>query len=120
MLSNSGAGEDPEIPLDSKIEPVNSKGNQPWIFTGRTDTESEAPVLGPPDAKSQLIGKHPGEPTHWKRTWERLREEERGTTEDEMVRWHHWLNRHEFEQTQGDSEGQGSLAWAVVHGVPKS
>ena len=91
-----------ESPLDSKeIKPVHPKGNQSWIFIGRTDTET--PLLWPPDAKSQLIGKHPDAGKDW---WQ----EEKATTEDEMVGWHHWLNGHEFEQTLGDSEGQGSLA----------
>ena len=89
-----------ESPLDSReIKPVNPKGNQPWLFIGRTDAEAEAPVLWPTDAKSQLIGK---DYDAWK-DW-RLK----GVTEDEMIGWHHWLNGHEFEQTLGDSEGQGS------------
>ena len=92
-----------ESPLDSKIKPVTLKGNQPWIFTGRTDAEAEAPTLWPPDAKSQLIGKDPDAGKDW-------RQEEKGAAEDEMVGWHHWLNGHEFEQTPGDTEGQGSLA----------
>ena len=88
-----------ESPLDCKeIKLVNPKGNKSWIFIGRTDTEAEAPVLWPPDAKSQLIGKDPG-----------AGQEEKGTAEDEMVGWHHWLNGHEFEQALGVSDGQGSL-----------
>ena len=95
----------PESPLDSKeIKPVNPKGNQPWILIGRTDAKTEAPVLCPPDAKSWLIGKDPDAGKEWRR-------EEKGMTEDEMVGWHHRLNRHEFEQTQGDGEGQGSLGF---------
>ena len=91
-------------PLDCKeIQPVHPKGDQSWVFIGRTDTEAETPILWPPDAKSWLIGKRP-----W--CWERLKEEEKGTTEDEMVGWHHWLNGHEFEQAPGDGEGQESLA----------
>ena len=78
------------------IKPVNPKGNQPWIFIGRTDTE--APILWPPYAKSWLTGKDPDAGKDW-------RQKEKGTTEDEMVGWHHWLNGHEFEQTLGDSEG---------------
>ena len=90
-----------ESPLDSKeIKPVNLKGNQPWIFTGRTD--AKALILWLPDVKSRLIGKDPDAGNDW-------RQEEKQTTEDEMVGWHHWLNGHEFEQTPGDSEGQGSL-----------
>ena len=93
-----------ESPLDSKeIKPVNLKGNQPWIPIGRTDAEAETPILWPPDVKSRLTGKLPDAGNDW-------RHEEKGATEDEMVRWHHWLNRHEFEQTQGDSEGQENMA----------
>ena len=88
-----------ESPWDSKdIKPVNPKGNQPWIYIGRTDAEAEAPILWPPDLKSQFIGKD----TDARKDWE---EEEKGTTEDEIFAWHHWLNGHEFEQTLGDSEG---------------
>ena len=82
-----------------EIKPVNLKVNQPWIFIGRTD--AEAPIPWPPD-KSRFIGKRP-----W--CWERLGQEKKGTSEDEMVGWHHWLSGHEFEQALGDSEGQGSL-----------
>ena len=93
-----------ESPLDCKeIQPVNSKGNQPWIFIGRTDAEAEAPKLWPPDVKGWLIGKDPDAGKDW-------RQEEKGMTEDEMVGWHHHLNVHKFEQTLEDSEGQGSLA----------
>ena len=101
-----------ENPLDGKeIKLGNSKGNQPWIFTGRTDTEAEAPILWPPDVKSQLIGKDPDAGKDWG--------QEKRATEDEMVGWPQRLNGHEFEQTQGGSEGQE--AWRVaVHGVPKS
>ena len=80
-----------ESPLDGEeIKPVNPKGNQPWIVIVRTDAEVEAPILWPPDAKSQLIGKDPDAGKDWG-------QEEKGTTEDEMVGWHHWLNGHEFE-----------------------
>ena len=90
-----------ESPLDYKeIKPVNSKGNQPWIVIGRTD--AEAPILWPPDAKSWLIWKDPESGKAWG-------QEEKGMTEDEMAGWHHQLNGHEFEQTLGDGEGQGSL-----------
>ena len=79
------------IPLDSKeIQPVHPKGNQSWIFIGRTDTEAETPILWPPDAKNWLIGKDPDAGKDW-------RQEEKGMTEDEMVGWHHWLSGHEFE-----------------------
>ena len=78
-------------PLDSKeIQPVHPKGNQCWIFIGRTDDEAETPILWPPDAKSWLIGKDPDAGKDW--GWV-----EKGTTEDEMVGWHHQLNGHEFE-----------------------
>ena len=92
-----------ESPLDCKeIKPVNPKGNQPWIFIGRTDAEAEAPILMPPDAKSRLTGKDPDVNKDW-------RQEEKGTTEDKIFEWHHWLSGHEFEQALGDSEGQGGL-----------
>ena len=93
-----------ESPLDSKeIKQVHPKGNQPWIFTGRTDAEAEAPILWPPDANSWLIGKDRDAGKDWRR-------EEKGTVEDEMVGWHHRLNGHESEQTSGDGEGLESLA----------
>ena len=93
-----------ESPLDNKeIKAVNPKGNQPWIFIGRTDAEVETPILWPPDAKSWLIR----EDTDAGKDW---RQEEKGMTEDKMVGWHHWLNGHEFEWAPGDTEGQGSLA----------
>ena len=92
-----------ESPLDCKdIKPVNLKGNQPWIFIGRTDAEAEALILWLLDAKSRLIRKEPDSGKDW---WQ----EEKETTEDERVGWHHQLNRHELEQALGDCEGQGSL-----------
>ena len=91
-----------ESPWNRKeIKPVNPIRNQPWIFIGRIDAEAEAPVLRPPDAKSRLIGKDPDAGKDWG--------QEKRVTEDEVVWWHHWLSGHEFEQTLGDSEGQGSL-----------
>jgi len=91
-------------PLDCKeIQQVHPKSNQSWIFIGRTDAEIEALILCPPHAKSWLIGKHPDAGKDW-------RQEEKGTTEDVMVGWHHWLNEHEFEWTLGVGDGQGSLA----------
>ena len=94
----------PESPLDWKeIKPVNPKGNQPWIYIGRTDVEAEAPTLWPTDAKDQLIGKDPNAEKDWG-------QEEKGVAEDEMAGWDHWLNGHEFEWTLEDSEGQRSLA----------
>ena len=93
-----------ESPLDSnEIEPNSPKGKQPWIFIGMTDAEAEAPIPWPPDLKSQHLGKDPATGKDWG-------QEEKRTTEDEMVGWHHRLNGGEFEQTPGDSEGQGSLA----------
>ena len=93
-----------ESPLDSnKIKPVNPKGNQSWIFIGRTDAEAEATKFWPPDVKSWLIGKDSDAGKDW-------RQEEKEATENEMVGWYHWINEHEFEQTPGDGEGQGSLA----------
>ena len=80
-----------ESPLDCKeIQPVLPKGNQSWMFIGRTDAETETPVLWPPDMKNGLTGKDPDPGKDW-------RQEKKGTTEDEMVGWHHWLNGHEFE-----------------------
>ena len=93
-----------ESSLDRKeIKPVHPKGDQSWIFIGRTDVEAETPVLWPPDAKSWLIGKDTDAGKDW-------RQEEKGTTEDEMVGWHHRLNRHELEQILWASEEQGRLA----------
>ena len=93
-----------ESPSDSKeIKPVNPKGSQPWRLIGRTDAEAVGAILWPPDGKTQLTGKDPDAGKDW-------RQEEKGMTEDEIVRWHHQLNRHEFEQTPGDSKGQRSLA----------
>ena len=90
-----------ESPLDCKeIQPVNPKGNQSWIFTGRTDAET--PILWPPDAKNWLTGKDPVAGKNW-------RQEEKGTTEDEVVGWHHHLEGHEFEQAPGVGDGPGSL-----------
>ena len=94
-----------ESPLDCKeIKLVNPKGNQSWIFIGRIDAEAEAPVLWPPDAKNCLIGKDPVAGKDWS-------QEEKGTTEDEMVGGHHQLDGHEFEQAMGVDEGQGSLEY---------
>ena len=81
----------PESPLDYKeIQPVRPKGNQSWMFIGRTDFEAETPILWPPDAKSWLIEKDPDAGKDWG-------QEEKGMTEDEMVGWYHWLYGHEFE-----------------------
>ena len=95
-------------PLDCKeIRPVNPKGNQSWIYIERTDAQAEAPILWPPDAKTWLIWKDPDSGKDWR--------QEKAVTEDEMFRWHHWLNGHEFEITQGD-EGQRSLAYCSSYG----
>jgi len=92
-----------ESPLGCKvIRPVQPKGNQSWIFIGRTDAEAETPILWPPDAKNWLSGKDPEAGKGW-------RQEER-MIEDETVGWYHWLNRHDFEQSLGAGIGQGSLA----------
>ena len=92
-----------ESPMDNKeIKPVNPKGNKPWLFIARTDAEADTPILWPPDATSQLIRKDPDAGKDW-------RQEEKGTTKDVMVGWHHWLNGHEFEQALGDDEEQGHL-----------
>ena len=90
-------------PIPTDIIKLITFCNQPWIFIGRTDGEAEAPILWPPDVKSWLIGKDPDAGKDWRR-------EEKGTTEDEMVGWCHWLNGCEFEQAPGDSERQESRA----------
>ena len=101
-------------PLDSKdIQPVHLKGNQSWLFTGRTDAEAETPILWPPDVKNWLIEKDPDTGRDWK--WE-----EKGKTEDEMIGWHHQLNGHEFEQALGVGDGQGGLACCSPWGCKKS
>ena len=97
-----------ESPLDCKeIKPVHPKGNQLWIFIGRTDAEAGAPILWPPDEKNWLIRKDPD-------AGQDRRQEEKGTTEDETIGWHYWLNGCEFQQTPGDSEGQGAWCTASV------
>ena len=102
-----------ESPLDcTEIQPGHPQGDQSWVFIERTDVDAETPILWPPEGKSWLIGKDPD-------AGKDSRREEKGTTENEMVGWHHWLDGHEFDQTSGNSEGQGSLC-AAVHGVAKS
>ena len=92
-----------ESPLDYKeIQLVNPKGNQSWIFIGRTDAEAETPILWLPDAKNWLIGNDPDAGKDWKH-------EQKGMTEDEMVGWHYWVDGDEFEQAPGVGDGQGSL-----------
>ena len=91
-----------ESPLDCKeIQLVNPKGNQSWIFIGRTDVEAETPILGLPDPKNWLIGKDPDAGKDW-------RQEEKGTIDDEMVGWHHWFDGHEFEQALVCGDGHES------------
>ena len=93
-----------QSPLDCKeIQPVHSKGDQPWVFFGRTDAKAETPILWPPHAKSWLIGKDSDAGRDWG-------QEEKGMTEDEIVGWHHRLDGHEFEWTPGVGDGQGGLA----------
>ena len=103
-----------ESPLDCKeIQPVHPKGNKSWIFIGRTDVEAETPILWPPDRKNWLTGKDPDAGKNW-------RQEEKRTTEDEMVGWHHWLDGHEFEQALGVDNGQGSLVCCSPWGYKES
>ena len=97
-----------ESPLDSKeIQSVHPKGDQSWVFIGRTDAEDETPIFWPPHVKSWLIGKDSDAGTDW---WQ----EEKGTTEDEMARWHHRLDGHEFELNPGVGDEQGRLVcWFI-------
>ena len=103
-----------ESPLDcKKIQPVHRKGNQPWDFFGWNDAEAETPILWPPDVKNWLIGKDPDAGKDWG-------QEEKGTAENEMVGWHHWLDGHEFEQDKTWGLGIDKESWcAAIHGVTK-
>ena len=102
-----------EGPLDCKeIQSVHPKGDQSWVFIGRTDVEAEAPILWPSDVKSWLIWKDPDARKDWG-------QEEKGTTEDEMVGWHHRLNGHEFGWTLGVDDGQGGLVCCGSWGQTK-
>ena len=104
----------PQGPLDSKeIIPVNLKRNQPWILIGRTDAKVETLVFWSPDVNSRLFGKVPDIGKDWG-------QKEKRVSEDEMVGWHHWPNGHEFEQTLGDGEGQGSLVCCSPWGCKES
>ena len=106
MLLSCVAGEDWSA-LDSKeMKAVNPKGNQPWIFIGRTDDEAEPTILWPPDVKSWFIGKDPDAGKDWG-------QEEKGAEDDAMVGWHHPFNEHKFEQIPRESEGEGSLASCI-------
>ena len=103
-----------ESPLDCKeIQPDHPKGDQSWVFNGRTDAEAETPILWPPDAKNWLIGKDPD-------AGKDGRQEEKGTTEDKMVGWHHWLNGHELRWTLEVGDGQGGLACCCPWGWKES
>ena len=110
MILNYGAGEDSWESLKlQEIKPVNPKGNQAWIFTGSSNAEADAPILWPSDVKCWLIRKDPDAEKNW-------RQKEKETTEDEMVGWHHQLNKHDLGQTLGDGEGQRSLVWCSPWG----
>ena len=103
-----------ESPLAYKeIQPVHPKGNQSWIFIGRTDAQAETPILWPPDGKNWLTGKDPD-------AGKDGRQEEKQVTEDEMVGWHHWLNGHKFEQALRVGDGQGSLVCCSPWGHKES
>ena len=103
-----------ESPLDSKaIQTVHPKVDGSWVFIGGTDVEAETPILWPPNAKNWLTGKDPDNGKDWR--WE-----EKGTTEDEMVGWHHQFNGHEFEEALGDGDGRGSLACCSPWGLKES
>ena len=103
MLLTCGVGEDSwESPGLQKIQPVHPKGDQSWVFFGRTDAKAETPIFWPLHAKSWLIGKDSD-------AWRDWGQEETGTTEDEMAGWHHQLDGHEFEWTPGVGDGQGGL-----------
>ena len=103
-----------ESPLDCKeIQPVHPKRNQAWMFIGGTDAEAETSIFWPPDVKSWLIGKDPDARKYW-------RQEEKGTTEDEMAGWHHWLDGRESEWTPGVGDGQGGLACCSPWGHQES
>ena len=102
-----------ESPFDCKeIKPVNRKGNQPWMFIGRTDAEAEAPILCPPDVETWLLRKDPDAGKDWR--------QEKGTTEDEIVEWDHQLDGYEFEQAPGLGGGQGNLACCSRRGHKES
>ena len=114
MPLNCSVGEDSWESLgQQEIQPVNTKGNQHWLSIGRTDADAEAPILCPDVKKSWLIWKDPDAGKDW-------RQEDKGTTEDEMVGWYYWLNEHEFEQSPRDCGGQGSLVCCSPWGHKQS
>ena len=114
MLLNCGVGEDSWESLGLQgVKLIHPKGNQSWIFIGRTDAKAEAPILWPSDAKHWLIGKDPDSGKDW-------RQEEKGTTEDEMVGWHPQLYGREFEQAPGVGDEQGSLVSCSPWGCKES
>ena len=103
-----------ENPLDCKeIQPVHAKGDQSWVFIGRTDAKAEAPILWPPHVKSSLIGKDSAAGRDWG-------QEEKGRTEDETAGWHHQLSGHGFGWTPGIGDGQGGLACCNPWGCKES
>ena len=112
MLLNCGVGENSWGSLGLQGDQTSPKGNQSWVFIGRTEAEAEIPILWLPDVKNWLIGKDPdaGKDLRW----------EKGMTEDERVGWHHQLNEHEFEQAPGVGDGQGSLAYCSPWGHKES
>ena len=114
MFFDCSVGEDSWESLGQQGDQTShSEGNQSWIFIGRTDAETEVLIFRPPDGKSWLIRKDPDAGKDW-------RQEEKRMTEDEIVRWHHWLNGHDFEQAPGVGDGQGSLACCSPHGSQRA
>ena len=114
MLLNKVLEKTLDSSLDCKeIKPINPKGNQSWIVIGRTDAEAETPILWPPDAKNWLIWEDPDAGKGW-------RQEEKGMAEDEMIGWHHRLNRHESEQAPGVGDRQESLSCCSPWGYKES
>ena len=114
MLLSCGVGEDSWESLGLQGNPTSlPKGNQCWTFIGKTDAKAETPIVWPPDVKNWLIWKDSDAGKYWRR-------EEKGATEDEMVGWHHQLDGHEFEQSPGADDGQGSLACCSPWGRKES
>ena len=99
--------------LEREIQPVHPRGDQSWVFIGGTDVEAQTPILWPPDAKSWLIWKDPDSGKDWG-------QEEKGTTGDKMVGWHHWLNGYGFGWTSGVGDGQGGLEYCNPWGFKES